>query len=138
MKVKDVMSSPVITCSEDETVEKAARLIKEHQIGAVVVTRDDEPVGIITGRDMAIKVMAKDLDASKVQVRDAMSSDIVTIDADADLDEATRIFGTKQLRRILVTENGKLVGILTARELFTRKPKTAKLFAACIPFKAAT
>ena len=112
MKVQDVIRKPLVTCDGDTTIDKVAELLDRHG------------------------VIAEEKRASKVRVKDVMAPHLIT--NDADLDEATRIFGTKQLRRILVTEDGKLVGILTARELFTRKPKTAKLFAACIPFKAAT
>ena len=81
MLVKDVMSSPVITVNEDSTVEEAAKLMAEYNIGCVIVTKDNgKPVGIITENDLVRRVVSKNLRPSEVKSKEVMSSPLITID----------------------------------------------------------
>ena len=75
MLVKDVMSSPVITVYENEPVDKVAQLMDKYKLGCIIVTsRDGKPLGIITERDLVVRVLAKNLLPSKLKAKDVMSS----------------------------------------------------------------
>lgn len=126
MKVREIMSSSIISCDVETTADRAAAIMKEKKIGAIVVTKSGEPVGIATGRDIAINVVAADKKASEVPMSEVMSRYLVTIEADAPVEEAARVLGGKNLRRILVTEKGKIIGIITARSLLTSEDKAAE------------
>jgi len=121
--VEDVMSSPVVTVREDDSVEKVAKLMDEYGIGSVVVVRDkDEPVGVITERDIVRKVVAKDRKPSEVRAAEIMSTPLFTIEPDKDVKEAARTMGRYDIRRLIVMHKGKMVGIVSSRDILQAVP----------------
>ncbi|OFV68861.1 hypothetical protein DRN98_09500 [Methanosarcinales archaeon] len=120
------MRKPIVTCDEDATTDKVAELLDKHGVGAVVVTRYGEPVGIVTGRDLAAKVIAEGKRASEVRVKDVMTPYLITIDADADVREAAKVMGSRRLRRLLVTDKGKIVGIITVTGILMGEKRIAE------------
>jgi len=121
--VRDVMSSPVITVKEDDTVDKVAKLMDQHRIGSVVVVKDaDEPVGVITERDIVRKVVAKDELPSEIKAKDIMSTPLIVIDADESVKEAARMMAKFDIRRLIVMHKGRMVGIVSARDLLLAMP----------------
>jgi len=85
--------------------------------GSIVATRGGESVGILTERDVMKKVVAKSLNPSSTKVKDVMTPSPVTIDGDRPLREAIDLMNRKGLRRMLVTEKGRVVGIFTLRDI---------------------
>jgi len=128
MKAKDIMSRPIITEDEDAAVAKLAGDMEELGIGSIVITKEGKPVGIITERDIALKVLLKDRRASEVKAKEIMASPIVTIDAEASVDEACKLAAKKRIKRLPVVENGVLIGIVSIRDILTRKPEYVKDF----------
>mgnify|MGYP000716383667 FL=1 len=126
--VEDVMSSPVVTVREDDTVEKVAKLMDEYSIGSVVVVRDkDEPVGVITERDIVRKVVAKDRKPSEVRAAEIMSTPLFTIEPDKDVKEAARTMGRYDIRRLIVMHKGRMVGIVSSRDILQAVPSLLDL-----------
>ncbi len=128
MKVRDIMTRPIITEDENTTVDKIAEDMEELGIGSVVITANGKPVGIITERDIALKVLLKDKRASEVRAREIMSSPLITIDADATEDDACKLASRKRIKRLPVVEDGEVIGIVSIRDLLTRKPEYVKEF----------
>jgi len=128
VRVKDVMSSPVITVKETTSVEKVAQLMGRHSIGCVVVTRDGGiPLGIITERDLALRVVARNLQPQKVSAREVMSAPLVTIDPDQPITLAARWMSRLNIRRLAVVNEGELVGIATCRDITAVMPELIKV-----------
>jgi CBS domain-containing protein len=123
--VRDLMSQDVATVSPDANVVDAAKLIKQEDVGPLPVVENDRLVGIVTDRDLVVRVLADGRDPAATPVRDAASSELVTISADQDLDEALRLLAEHQVRRLPVVEGDRLVGIVAqadvAREVSSRK-----------------
>ncbi|MBS7646659.1 MAG: CBS domain-containing protein [Candidatus Bathyarchaeia archaeon] len=117
VRVRDVMTEGLISVEKTEPVIKAINLMVEKDIGAVVVTEKGKPVGILTERDIMKKVCPKELCTRKVSVGEIMSQPLITVDADAKLGEAASLMIEKGVRRLLVAEKGKIVGIVTQRDL---------------------
>jgi len=117
VSVREIMKSPVITVEEDKTAEEAAKIMVENNIGAIVVTRKGEAVGIVTERDFLKKVVARDLAPSSVKVKDIMTSPLLTLDVNASIAEAADLMNRKRIRRIVITEGGKITGIITQRDI---------------------
>ena len=115
--VKNIMAKPVITIGKDNSVFEAAKVMSEKGIGSTVVTDDGKPVGITTERDILQRVVAEGLDASKVKMTDIMSKPLMTINGNMPIINAIRIMEKNKLRHLLVIEKGKLVGIVTQRDL---------------------
>jgi CBS domain-containing protein len=116
-RVKSVMRSPVVTSSLSEIVSSIAEKLISNDIGAIVVIREDsKPVGIITERDI-MEVVRTNKDPNKTNAKDIMSSPLVTVEVDLPLLSAIELMRKKGIRRVGVTQNNKLVGVVTERRL---------------------
>lgn len=128
MLVRDVMSSPVVTVNENDTVDRAAQLMAEHKIGCVIVTKDsDKPIGIITESDLITRVMAKNLKPNEVKSNEVMSSPLRTIDSEATLMDAARRMSKLNVRRLGVMYKGRLVGILVSKDILAITPELVEI-----------
>lgn len=119
MDVREACSKKVVTIRKDNTLIEAARSMREHHVGDLVVveSRGEEqiPIGILTDRDIVVAVIAKDMDHfHKLAVGDVMSFDLVTAHEDDNLGDILERMGTCGVRRVpVVTQSGTVVGILT-------------------------
>ncbi len=128
MLVKDAMSSPVITTDEDATADKIAKIMDENNLGCVVVTnRDGKPLGIITERDLVIRVLAKNLQPAMVKAKDIMTSPLATIEPDAPITEAARRMSRLDIRRLGVIYKGDLVGLVSNRDILGIMPELIEI-----------
>ena len=101
MLVKDVMSSPVVTTDEEVPSNKIAKLMNENKFGCVIVTnKDGKPLGIITERDLVVRVLAKNLQPATVKAKDIMTSPLATIDPEANISDAARRMSRLDIRRL--------------------------------------
>lgn len=118
MQVKDFMSTHLITVDREETVAAAARLLSRHNVGALPVTsRGGKLVGMLTDRDIAVRCVAANYDPNVTRVHTVMSAGAVTVSAEESGLRAAKTMGKHQVRRLPVTENGKLVGMLSQGDL---------------------
>jgi CBS domain-containing protein len=123
VKVEDVMSSPVFTIKDTDTVLAASKLMKKNEIGCVVVIdKSGKPVGLMTERDVVRRVAALDLLPSKVQAGKAMTKPPATIDTGADVAEAAKKMRELKVRRLVALEAGKLEGIITSNDIVDITP----------------
>jgi CBS domain-containing protein len=111
------IARPIITIEEEASVVDASRVMVDNNRGSVVITRKGETVGILTEKDVLKKVVAKSLNPASVKVKDVMTSSPVTVDKEKPLREAIDLMNRKDVRRMLITEKGKIVGIFTMRDI---------------------
>ena len=117
------MTRPVITAKESDTAADVAKLMAKHNIGCVLVSgKKGETIGIITERDIVQRIAAKNLVPSKVTVGEAMSKPVVTIKSGANITDAAKLMNQRKIRRLAVMENGKLMGILTMKDILEVTP----------------
>ena len=128
MKVKEIMSYPAITEDENASVAKIMKHMELSRIGAVVITEGSKPVGITVDHDIAAKVMVKDRDPGEMKAKEIMSSPLITVEADASVEEACGLMATNGLRRLPAIENGELVGIISIRNVLTGEPVHVKKY----------
>ena len=130
MKVRDIMSTPIVTEDEDTPMIDIARDMKELGIGSVVITSEGNPagIGIITERDIALKVLLKDRKASEVKAKEIMSSPLITIEPDIPVEKACELIAEKRIKRLPVIENGILIGIISVRNILSRMPECVRRF----------
>jgi CBS domain-containing protein len=114
MKVRDVMSSNVECCSNQDSLQSVASKMESLNVGAIPVVENGQVVGMITDRDLALRGINQGGNANASQV---MSNNIVTIDGNASLQEASTLMAQHQIRRLPVVENGNLVGMLSLGDL---------------------
>ena len=128
MVVKDIMSSPVVALGEDITSNKVATIMDENELGCVIVTnKAGKPVGIITERDMVVRVLAKNLVPDAVKAKDIMTSPLVTIEPETTISEAARRMSRLEIRRLGVVYKGNLVGLISSRDILGVMPELIEL-----------
>jgi CBS domain-containing protein len=116
--IQDLMTSNPRTVASSASVVEAARIMKDEDAGIVPVVDDDQLVGTVTDRDIAVRVVAEGKDPQATKVSEIASRELVTIDPQQDLDEALRLMAKHQVRRLpVVEEDGKLVGILAQADI---------------------
>ncbi|WP_328759492.1 MULTISPECIES: cyclic nucleotide-binding/CBS domain-containing protein [Streptomyces] len=117
MKVSEVMTAPPVCVAPHVSLLEVTRRMTERAIGSVLVVEDDALLGIVTDRDLALRGMGGGL-ASETPVHAVMSAQVVTVDADDDLQVAYRTFRRTGVRRLPVLNEGGVVGVLTVDDLF--------------------
>ena len=116
--IRDLMTSNPTTIEPDKTVVDAAKLMGDEDAGLIPIVEGQKLVGTITDRDIATRVVAESKDPQSTKVRDVMTSRLVTVDPDQDLDEALRLMAQHQVRRLpVVEEDGKIVGIVAQADV---------------------
>ena len=123
-KCSDVMTTSVVTNSPEDSITEVAQQMKNEDIGPVLIVDSRNTrtlVGIVTDRDIVLKVIADGKDPKKTKVGDVMSKKLVTCRTNDDVDIARKAMAQYQLRRIpVVEENMRLVGIISQADLATR------------------
>ena len=118
MKVRDIMTKHVIGVSPEESVEVAARTLTRHNVGALpVVNGNGKLCGVVTDRDLVIRCMAAGRSAADMTVRQVMTGQVTSAQPDMDVGVAAHLMGRQQIRRLPVTENGKLCGMVTLADM---------------------
>lgn len=118
IQVRDLMSSPVITVTQKETMDEVAKIMSKNNFGSTVVTGSKEKIlGIITERDIVTRLTAMNRLPSEVQVEEVMSHPVITIAPDKDIKEAAKSMKEHRIRRLVVVERGKIIGIITSRDI---------------------
>jgi CBS domain-containing protein len=112
-----IMTNRVVTVSPSERVSDALALMADRDIGSLVVTERDSPVGIVTERDI-IRRLVTEKSFDRAEVASVMTHPVITAQPETPSWEALRTMLVKRIRRLPILENGKLVGIVTERDLF--------------------
>ena len=121
MKVKDLMTAQPTVVRPEDMVSQAATLMKQQDCGAIpVVSKDGKLMGIVTDRDIVIRAVAAGKDPRATPVSAVMSADPVTLSPDASADDAEKLMADRQVRRLPVVAEGRLVGLIVTAQLARR------------------
>ena len=122
MKVREIMTKNVVRIHPDEPVEVAARALAHYNVGAMPVCGSDGRLcGVVTDRDLVTRCMASGRDPGRTQVREVMTGRVISVRPDTDAGAAAHLMGREQIRRLPVTENGKLCGMISLGDLAVRQ-----------------
>jgi CBS domain-containing protein len=116
-QIRDLMTSNPTTCDATATVADAAKLMAREGVGPIPVVDGDRLVGLVTDRDIVVRVVAEGHDPSSTKLGDIASSDLKTVAPDDDLDVALHTMASAQVRRLPVVEDGRLVGIVAQADV---------------------
>jgi CBS domain-containing protein len=123
-KAKDVMSSPCECIGEGETVEAAARKLADLNVGSMPICGDDDKLkGMLTDRDIVVKVISQGGDPSQVTASELAEGTPVMVDADDSIEDALEKMAESKIRRLPVIENKKLVGIVSQADIAKELPE---------------
>lgn len=122
ISVRDVMTPDPVVIDGLATVAQAAALLREHEVSSLVIDKrdDSDEYGILVVHDIAEHVVANDRSADRVSVYEIMSKPVLSVDVGMNIKYAVRLLSRFKLTRSLVLENGKVVGIVTLRDLVLR------------------
>ena len=120
--VQDIMTKAIISVNTETTVFQVAKMMEQGGIGAVLVKKDGHLSGIVTDRDYATKIVANNL-SSDTSVGKIMSSPLITINHDESIYAAAVRMTTKKIRKLAVTNNGNVIGLITSTDLVTQLAK---------------
>jgi len=115
--VREIMVRNVITIDHNKTAKDVALLMSEKQVSSLVVIKDNNPIGLVTERDLSRKVMTTDRKSSDVQLSEIMSLKFRWVEPMTPIEDAIQKMINNKIRRLLVLEEGKLVGIITETDL---------------------
>lgn len=121
--VKEIMSKPPITISEDKTAKDAGILMKKVRKGLLVVVRGKKPVGVVSDTDLIMQVISKDKKASKVKIKDIMTAPFISINPNNNITEAVEKMKANNIHRLpVVNKNGKLLGVISLTDIARASP----------------
>ena len=127
MLVKEIMTRQVECVKPDDTIETAARKMRDLDVGPLPVCDDDRIAGMLTDRDITVRATAEGKDPTRTPVRDAMTTDVVYVFDDQDTRDAADTMAAHQIRRVLVLNRDKrLVGIVSMADLAVDAGKAGK------------
>jgi len=116
-QIRDIMEKNVITIGHDKMVLDAACLMKENEISFLVVLENEEPIGVVTESDFVRKLVANNQVASKVPLSEIMSYKFRSVGPSTEIEDAVQKMLNNKIRRLLVVDDGKLVGVITQTDL---------------------
>ena len=125
--VRDVMAESPWHVEPSDSVEDAAKRMRDEDIGALLVVEDEELKGILTDRDIVVKAVAEGDKPGKAKVEDVCTADTTTVEADASIDDAIKAMREADVRRLPVVEDGKPVGIVTLGDLAMERDEDSAL-----------
>ena len=129
-KCNEVMTKNPVCCLPNDMVAKVAQLMKSKDIGPVPIIENEQTkklVGIVTDRDLALKIVAEGRDAKSTKAEEVMTRKVVTCRGEDDVQKALDAMSQRQLRRIIVVDNdNKIVGIIAQADVATRVDQPAK------------
>jgi CBS domain-containing protein len=125
MNIRDVMTPNPRTLSPEDSIQNAARIMRDADTGAVPVVDKDRPIGIVTDRDIVVRAVA---DGGQLNgpVRDIVTSVLVSASPDMSTREAAQLMSDHQIRRLPVVENDRLVGIVSIGDLAVKEGKDSR------------
>ena len=128
MMVKDAMSSPVVTLDEEAPSNKIANIMDKNDLGCVIIiNKAGKPIGIITERDLVLRVLTKNLKPDTVKAKDIMTSPLVTIEPEATISDAARRMSRLDIRRLGVLYKGNLVGVISSKDILGVMPELIEI-----------
>ena len=120
--VRDIMNSPVITAGPNDHVVDIAMKMNEHNVGSIIITENEKPVGIVTDWDVVSKVIAKNSDPSSIEAGTVMQP-IHTVEAEEGITEAARILRKYNIKRLGVVYKDRLAGIISSSDVIAVTPE---------------
>jgi CBS domain-containing protein len=123
--VREVMTAKPLALQAGTTLTEAARAMRDHDVGDVILLDDDQITGIVTDRDITVRAVAEAMDPDSTVLAQIRSEELTTVSPDATLEDASRLMRTRAVRRLPVVEDGRPIGIVSIGDLAVeREPES--------------
>lgn len=127
MKAEDVMTREVVTLDENVPVKKAAEIMTQEGVSAIITTFEGKAKGILTERDILKRIVAEDKDSKKTKIKEIMSSPLVTIEPTTSLEEAAHIMFEKKIKSLPVIHENRLIGLISLQDICKLQPEILRI-----------
>jgi CBS domain-containing protein len=127
MKAEEVMTREVITLDENVSVKKAAEIMAQEGVSALIATSEGRAIGILTERDILKRIVAEGKNSRKMKVKEIMSSPLVTIEPSTDLEEAAHVMFEKKIKNLPVIHDNRLIGLISLSDICKLQPEILKM-----------
>jgi CBS domain-containing protein len=124
--VRDIMNSPVVSASPDDTIHDIAKKMKDENIGSIIVMEKDKPVGIVTDWDIVSKALANDSKPSQIKSKEVME-ELYTIEGEESITEDARLLRKHKIKRLGVVYKNRLVGIISSSDVIAVTPDLVEI-----------
>ncbi|HVP16495.1 MAG TPA: CBS domain-containing protein [candidate division Zixibacteria bacterium] len=128
IRIRNIMVREVITTRRDSTLEEAVKLMNEHEIGCLIVTENNEPIGILTERDLLKRILAKSKDLKRMKVEEVMSTPLISVEPNAQLGDVSRLMFEKNIKKMPIVKKGELLGLVTLTDVLRIQPQLIKMY----------
>lgn len=126
MNIRDVMTPNPRTVSPNDSIQSAARVMRDEDTGVVPVVDNGKPVGVITDRDIVVRAVAEDRELNR-PIRDIVTRELVAVHPDMSVQEATELMSEHQVRRLPVIDNNRLVGIVSIGDIAVKEGRDSRV-----------
>jgi CBS domain-containing protein len=123
IKVREAMTSPVISAHPDDNIMDISKKMVDSKVGSVIIMQDEKPLGVVTDGDIIKKVVSKDLVPSAVKARDIMTSPLITIKAESYIMDAAKLMNKYGIKRLGVVYKDELVGVISMTDIIYLFPE---------------
>jgi signal-transduction protein with cAMP-binding, CBS, and nucleotidyltransferase domain len=127
LSVIEAMTKNLVSVSPKTTVFEVAKLMKREHVGSVIVEENKKLIGILSEQDLVYKIVAQSKDPKKTLVKEIMVDDVISINPENDITEAMLKMSKLNVRRLPVVEEGKIVGMLTMKDILKVEPQLFEL-----------
>ena len=127
MQLREVMTANPTTVAPTATIQEAARIMRDRDTGVVPVVENGKPVGLVTDRDIVVRAVAEGGDGAARPVREIASTNLVTVTPDMSTEEAAELMAERQVRRVLVCEGDRLVGVASIGDLAVKEGRDTRM-----------
>jgi CBS domain-containing protein len=125
--VRDIMTTDIKSVGGDTNMQAVVDMMLEFDISSIVIVQNNRPVGIVTHKDILLKIVKPNLQPIGISARQVMSTPVTTIDENASLEEAARLMTRKRVKKLPIVRDEKLVGMVTSVDLVREHPKVIGL-----------
>ena len=125
--VRELMTPQPVLLQDSASAVDAARSMRDQDIGDVIVVKNGEICGVVTDRDIVVRVIAEGRDPASVTLGEICSTDVATVDADENVDTVEKMMREKAIRRVPVVESGRPVGVISLGDLVMQRDKKSAL-----------
>ncbi len=127
LKVRDVMVKEVVVVDENSSVKQAVETMNEFHVGSIIVLKKGKAAGIVTERDFLTRVLAEAKDVTNTKVKDIMTSPLIVVEPDTDLETAVKLMFQSKVKKLAVVDGKKLLGIVTLTDIARVTPELIKV-----------
>jgi CBS domain-containing protein len=126
--VKEIMTRDVVTVDIKSDVQKLAKKMLTYKVGSVIVTDKNQPVGIVTERDIVRKIVSRNLKPEEISIKELMTTPLLTVPSTEDVTDIMHKMVKLEIRRLPIVEKGKLVGLVTDTDLIAISAEMGNIF----------